>query len=440
MNEWAGMSRGRRGLLAPLVAVIVAAGLMIAPTMAAAAPNAAIVVDAKTGKTLYSSNADAKRYPASLTKMMTLYMLYEAIETGQTSMNSRIRFSARAAGQAPSKLGLKKGQTIRVKDAILALVTKSANDVATAVGEHISGTESEFAKQMTKKARSLGMSKTTFRNASGLPNKAQVTTARDMAILGRALRDHYPQYFSYFKTPSFSYKGKRYGNHNKLLGRFSGVDGIKTGFTRASGFNLVTSVKKDGREVVAVVIGGDTGKQRDNRMAGLLKKYVPKATRGRRTAAIIRGGPDTVSVTMPRIAANKFPLPRLRPTGSAIIITDMSASVVGANSVFAAEAIGQGDATPIEEIEAAAKPRAPKSGWKIQLAATPTQSSAEDILNQALARGGDVLASVTPYTETVEKSGTTLYRARFGGFDSKESARDACTAMKRRDFRCLALK
>ncbi|MHA1158743.1 MAG: D-alanyl-D-alanine carboxypeptidase family protein, partial [Alphaproteobacteria bacterium] len=278
---------GRTGALKAFQAAALAVGLALTlgATPAMAASKSSIVVDAKTGKTLHSRSADSKRYPASLTKMMTLYMLFEAIESGKTGLNSRIRFSARAAGQAPSKLGLKKGQTIRVKDAILALVTKSANDVATAVAEHVAGTESQFATRMTKRARALGMSNTTFRNASGLPNKAQVTTARDMALLGRALRDHYPQYFPYFNTPSFTYKGRRYGNHNKLLGRVSGVDGIKTGYTRASGFNLVTSVKKNGRYIVAVVIGGSTGKARDATMTGLVKKFLPKATRGKRTVA-----------------------------------------------------------------------------------------------------------------------------------------------------------
>ncbi len=438
-GHWARLRRhGFRLLAAPALAVGIALAA-VPVTPAQAAPNAAIVVDAKTGKVLYSSNADTKRFPASLTKMMTLYMLFEAIETGQTSLNARIRFSARAAGQAPSKLGLKKGQSIRVKDAILALVTKSANDVATAVGEHLAGTESAFAKRMTKKARSLGMSKTTFKNASGLPNKYQVTTARDMALLGRALREHYPQYFHYFKTPSFTYKGRRYRNHNKLLGSVSGVDGIKTGYTRASGFNLVSSVRKGNREVVAVVIGGDTGKARNARMAGLIKKYLPKASRGARTVARIPGGPKGGGIA-PRVAIADYPLPRIRPVDSATGAPMTVANIIGANSVFALDALPQGDAPPDDEGEAGLPQTPPDSGWKIQLAAAPTQAGAEDVLNRALARAGTVLADATPYTETVEKSGSTLFRARFGGFATKADARSACTQIKKKNFDCIALQ
>ncbi len=243
--------------------------------VAVAAPKAAIVVDAETGKILYSDQADATRHPASLTKMMTLYMLFTSINTGRTSSRSQIAMSAHCAAQPPTKLGIKPGQTIRARDAILALVTKSANDVACAIGEHISGTESAFAQAMTAKARQLGMTRTVFRNASGLPDPAQVTTARDMAILGKALQDDFPRSFKYFDTKSFRYDGKTYTNHNKLLGRVEGVDGIKTGYTRASGFNLVCSANRGGRELIAVVLGGNTGRARDQRMTELLEEYLP---------------------------------------------------------------------------------------------------------------------------------------------------------------------
>ena len=244
---------------------------------AAAAPDAAIVVDANSGKVLYADQADAKRHPASLTKMMTLYMLFEAIDSGRANLKTPIGMSRHCAGQAPSKLGLKPGQTIKASDAILALVTKSANDVACAIGEHVSGTEKAFAGDMTNRARRLGMKKTVFRNASGLPDKAQVTTARDMAILGLALQENFPGYFKYFSTKSFKWNGRSYKNHNRLLGRVKGVNGIKTGYTRASGFNLVCSAKRGRNEIVAVVLGGDTGKERDARMTGLVKKYLPRA-------------------------------------------------------------------------------------------------------------------------------------------------------------------
>jgi len=245
-----------------------------------AAPDAAIVVDAKSGKVLYSDNPDAKRHPASLTKMMTLYMLFGQIDAGRMSLDTNISVSRHCAGQAPSKLGLKPGQTIKAGDATLALVTKSANDVACAVGETISGSEDGFARDMTNQARRLGMKRTTFRNASGLPDNAQVTTARDMAILGMALQDRYPHYFKFFATKSFKWNGRTYSNHNRLLGRVKGVDGIKTGYTKASGFNIVSSAKRGDREIVAVVLGGDTGRDRDARATALIEKYLGRQRKG----------------------------------------------------------------------------------------------------------------------------------------------------------------
>ena len=261
-----------------LAVVALALGLAgYAGDAAVAAPKAAIVVDAKSGKILYSDQADASRYPASLTKMMTLYMLFTSIGSGRTSSRTEIGVSPHCAAQPPTKLGLKPGQTIRARDAILALVTQSANDVACAIGEHLGGTESAFAQAMTAQARRLGMTRTVFRNASGLPDPAQVTTARDMAILGRALQDDFPRSFKYFDTKSFRWNGKTYTNHNTLLGRVEGVDGIKTGYTRASGFNLVCSANRGGREIIAVVFGGNTGRARDARMTDLLEEYLPPA-------------------------------------------------------------------------------------------------------------------------------------------------------------------
>ncbi len=431
--------------LAGLVAV---AGVSASET-AVAAPDAAIVVDAKTGKTLYAESADAKRYPASLTKMMTLYLLFDALESGKTKLTSNIVFSAHASAQAPSKLGLKPGQTIKVRDAILALVTKSANDVAVAIGEHLGGTETAFARDMTRKARALGMKSTTFRNASGLPNSGQVTTARDLAILGRALQEHHPKYYSYFSTPSFVWKGKRIGNHNRLLGRINGVDGIKTGYTRASGFNLVTSVKRGGRQVVAVVLGGESGSSRDKKMAGLIEDYMPKASTGQRIAAPIPGDGPAVASIDPK----ELPAPRLRPTVDETETASVEpaeiaapprmagsvASLIGANSVFALEAVDQGDTSADEDTSDVETAPAVITGWKIQLAATPTQSSAEDILDRALSKASRVLGSASPYTETVVRGDTKLYRARFAGFAGKTEARAACDYLTKRSFQCLAL-
>lgn len=254
-----------------LVGVLVLlAGLACLPVSASAAKYASLVMDASTGRVLYARNADSHRYPASLTKMMTLYLVFEALEDGRLKLRQPISVSARAAAQAPSKLGFKPGDSILVKDAILALVTKSANDVATAVAEELGGTERNFALAMTAKARKLGMSRTTFRNASGLPHKGQLTTARDMAKLARALLRHFPKYYHYFSVASFEYDGALYRNHNTMLGNYDGLDGIKTGYINASGFNLVASAVRENRRLIGVVFGAKNPTRRGRHMAKLL--------------------------------------------------------------------------------------------------------------------------------------------------------------------------
>ena len=247
-------------------------------------PYAAMVVDAKTGKTLHAVNEDALRHPASITKVMTLYMLFEQMERGKFALDSELTISAHAAAQAPSKLGLRPGQTISVEDAIKAIVTKSANDVACAIGENIAGSESRFAEMMTAKARALGMSRTHYANASGLPDPEQLTTARDLTILARAIQDRFPRYYRYFQTRSFAFRGRVIGNHNHLLGNVEGVDGIKTGYTRDSGFNLMTAAKSDGHQIVAIVLGGRSGASRDQIMAKLVRANLPIAYAGARIA------------------------------------------------------------------------------------------------------------------------------------------------------------
>ena len=224
---------------------------------------------------------DALRHPASLTKIMTLYLLFEQIEAGKLRLDSRLRgFRSRlAAGALEARA--RPGQTLSVEDAIRALVTKSANDAAVVVAEAIGGDEETFARMMTRKARALGMSRTVYTNASGLPDEDQLTTARDQVTLGRAIQDRFPRYYRYFATPSFIYRGHAMRNHNKLLGRVEGVDGIKTGYTRASGFNLVSSVRRGNRHVVAVVLGGASGAARDARMRALIEQHIASASNNR---------------------------------------------------------------------------------------------------------------------------------------------------------------
>jgi len=255
-----------------------------------------IIVDANSGATLTATNPDALRHPASLTKIMTLYLLFERLDSGKMKLDTEMPVSEHASDQAPTKLGLRPGQTIRVEDAIKGLVTRSANDAAVVIAETIGGDEDDFAQMMTRKAHMLGMSRTTYVNASGLPDDAQITTARDQSILGRAIQDRFPRYYQYFSTQSFNYHGQSIRNHNHLLGSVEGIDGIKTGYTRASGFNIVTSLRRGNRHLVGVVLGGRSGGSRDAIMRNLLAENLEKAA-GKRTVAAIteRNGSDSNS-------------------------------------------------------------------------------------------------------------------------------------------------
>jgi D-alanyl-D-alanine carboxypeptidase len=252
---------------------------LLAPRPVSAAVSS-LAVDVTSGRTVHALDADRQRYPASLAKMMTLYLLFDAIDSGKLSLNSRLRVSRRAAAQPPTKLGLLPGRTIMVRDAILALATQSANDVAVVVAEALAGSEGAFAARMTAKARGLGMRRTTFRNASGLHHTQQKTTARDMALLGRALLRDFPRRYAIFATRSFRYGGARYGNHNRLLGVYQGMDGIKTGYTDEAGFNLVASAKREDRRILGVVMGAPSSAERNALMVQLLDegfRDVPRA-------------------------------------------------------------------------------------------------------------------------------------------------------------------
>lgn len=268
---WVVTALGQKPKTVLLVLSLVIASFFV-PSGPAQARRAEIIVDADTGAVLYQYRANKRHYPASLTKLMTLYLLFEALDEGRVSLDTRFTASARAAGQPKSKLGLRKGQKITVNDAILALVIKSANDVATVVAEALGGEEWRFAAQMTNKARELGMRRTRFRNATGLPNRRQVSTAADMALLARVLYRDFPYYYHYFGTQYFKFNGKIYSNHNRLVGSYAGVDGLKTGYIRASGFNLVISAERGGRRLVGVVLGERTPKARDRRMTRLLDR------------------------------------------------------------------------------------------------------------------------------------------------------------------------
>lgn len=249
-----------------------AAALWLQPAAAQADDKyASIVLDAKTEQVLHARYADSPRYPASITKVMTLYMVFDALDKGDLKLDDEIEVSYRASRASPSKLNLAAGSKIKVEDAILALVTKSANDVAIVLAERLGGSESRFAALMTVKSRALGMYNTRFYNASGLPDARQISTARDLAILGRRIMEDHADYYEYFATKTFRYGGATFTNHNSLLGKVDGVDGIKTGYTRASGFNLLASAVRDDTRVITVVLGGKTSKARDNHVAELME-------------------------------------------------------------------------------------------------------------------------------------------------------------------------
>ncbi|KRQ92413.1 serine hydrolase [Bradyrhizobium valentinum] len=274
-----------------------------------------IVVDGNSGAVLSSNNPDGIRRPASLTKIMTLYLLFERLDAGKMKLDTEMEVSEHASEQAPTKLGLRPGQTLKVEDAIKGLVTRSANDAAVVVAEAIAGDEAEFARLMTRKARALGMSKTTYRNASGLPNDEQLTTARDQATLGRAIQDRFPRYYRYFATSVFNYRGQSIRNHNRLLGNVEGVDGIKTGYTRASGFNLVSSMRRGNRHLIGVVLGGRSGGSRDATMRNLLAENLDKGATKRTIAAITERNPADGTVDVAEAATASRPAEAVQAGG-----------------------------------------------------------------------------------------------------------------------------
>ena len=314
----------------------VAAVLTLSNDPTQAAPYADIVVDANSGAVLHATNPDARRHPASLTKIMTLYLLFEQLEAGKLKLDTPLMVSAEAAGQTPTKLGLKPGSTLAVEDAIKGMVTRSANDAAVVVAEAIAGNEDDFAKLMTRKAQALGMKNTVYKNASGLPDDNQVTTARDQSTLGRAIQERFPRYYKYFSIRSFTFRGESISNHNHLLGKVEGVDGIKTGYINASGFNLVTSVHRGNRYLVAVVMGGSSGGSRDARMRELISEKIALASI-KRTAPMVAeatGTPDVKPEPMVVTKAEAKPEPmvaaKTEPKPEPMVVTKPEPKVAAA--------------------------------------------------------------------------------------------------------------
>lgn len=460
-----------------------------ADTAQAARKSAAMAVDVHTGKILYSHNIDKPHHPASLTKIMTLYMLFEYIEAGRFHMNTRLKVTENASRQAPSKLGLKPGSSILVKDAIKALITKSANDVAVIVAENLAGSEYRFAQLMTWKARKMGMNKTVFVNASGLPDKRQTTTARDMITLGLRIQKDFPQFYPLFKTKRFSYRGKVYKNHNGLMSRMRGIDGIKTGYTRASGFNLTSSIWKGRKHVVAVVMGGRTARKRDNFMARVLNKSLRKARNGktktqfvaanfarkapkRRLARVerqprkqvaqrpqkhITQQPKAKRVVSKTVAQNEEKLKIQKAVASKrlaqlpaqdIVVRTKDQSRMSQSAEDAAlkqtatnskveidEAVTTGD-IQAETKKTPIMTTPPEGPYHIQIGAFGSAEDAERRLHSIGSRAGKLLKGHKSFTMLVPTN--NVYRARFAGF-SEADARKTCRQLKKKSIDCMAI-
>ena len=452
--------------------------------------DAAFIVDGATGRVLYSRNADAQRYPASLTKMMTLYLLFEALNKGSVTLETELTTSTRAAAQFPTKLGLKPGDTVPVDIAIKAVAVLSANDVAVVIAEALGGSEENFAALMTTRAHALGMNHSNFNNASGLPDKQQLTSASDMALLGRHLAYDFPQYYHYFSTASFGFNRRVYNSHDYLLEGFAGTDGIKTGYTRASGFNLVTSVVRNNKHVIGVVMGGISAPGRDREMVQLLAsayalsdmdrtlladanppwlggkgpgtdpfKELPAATPGDSNVlvapadadpnapqtAAAPAAPDPVAAIDPAQAAAgvtvnllpQIPPPRRAATPPARRNTRGAAIIPPIPPPVQQPEISQGDGI---DPALTADPSAAAKRWAIQIGAFANSTLAEERLASYAKLALDVFGGAQRFVIPFEAvDGHTLYRARFGMFAENE-ARDICKRMTQRGQACFAAR
>ncbi len=377
--------------------------------------HASIVIDANTGEVLHASHADASRYPASLTKMMTLYMLFEAIEQRKMALDTRMQVSAHAAAMPPTNINLRLGDSISVREAIPALIVRSANDVAAVVAESLGDTEANFGRMMTDKARKLGMRSTTFRNASGLPNNEQKTTARDMATLSMRLMKDFPQHYHYFSTQSFSYKGITYNSHNRMVRNTHGVDGLKTGFIRASGFNVATSAKRGNRRVVAVVMGGPTAASRDQHTAQLLDRSFTRGNAiqlAKNNGNALDGAPVVVQKVSVSTPASK-PASMQKKTPNPIVIPKVA------------------------QVETSVEPQkvtVTNKSWEVQIGSYLAHDRA-----QAQAQAATRWIPGAVVITEVEISNRKLYRARLVGLQENQ-ARTACQNLSRQGMECLVVR
>jgi D-alanyl-D-alanine carboxypeptidase len=370
-----------------------------------------LIIEARTGRILHAMNATEPRHPASLTKMMTLYLTFQALDSGRLSLNQQLHVSSRAAAQSPSKLGLHPGQTIRVQDAILGVVTESANDAAVVLAETQAGSEDNFAMLMTRQARALGMKQTTFQNASGLPDSDQVSTAQDMAILGYALIYHHPRYYAFFGHESFIYAGRMHKNHNHLMERYEGMDGIKTGYVRASGFNLVASAVRGNRRLIGVVFGGRSTVARDNQMAQLLDQAFA-TDEGATQTAQAQNGTEAQGDYDDSVDSQYAVLP---PKGSGIIPAGFN--------IAENKGIRQGH----------------QGAWGIQIGAYNDVAVGQQSLAALTQNMTPLLNRADPLLQKIQMSdGSAVYRARFTGME-QASARSVCAYLVKHGQGCLVV-
>lgn len=429
-------------------------GLFAVDVEPAVARYASIVVNAETGKILHAENATTRNYPASLTKIMTLFMTFEALRSGKVKLDQRLPVSRIAAGRSPAKLGLRKGQTISVEDAISALVTKSANDVATVIAEALGGTERKFARQMTKRAHELGMKDTTFRNASGLPNREQLSTAKDMATLARAVLREFPREYKYFAKRSFTWNGRTYRNHNKLLDSYEGVDGIKTGYIRASGYNLVASAKRNGVRVIAVMFGGNSSRQRNRLVARMLDRGFTTMTA---IAAARSDKPERVTAEAPAADIAEKIDPELKELVSAA----RSDKPEPASRKAAAD---RSEPTPTPKVkrpglkqvasnipdaglrdvarEAGVMTRRPAqmNSWAIQVGAYNRFAPAHFAVTRAARAVPSLLGTrfAIVQQKSARRKGPDIYKARLL-VNTESRAQRSCNALKRRKIDCMVI-
>ncbi|WP_197038299.1 D-alanyl-D-alanine carboxypeptidase [Billgrantia saliphila] len=398
---------------------------------------ASIVIDVESGDVLHAENADATRYPASLTKMMTLYLLFEAIESGNVRLDQPLTVSSHAASMPASKLWLSPGSTIRAEEAIKALVVRSANDVAVVVAEALGGTEGNFGRMMTQRARELGMPDTVFRNASGLPDNAQVTTARDMATLSIRLMQDFPHYYHYFSTQSFTYRGKTHTSHNRLVRNYPGADGLKTGFIRASGFNVATSAIRNDRRIVSVVMGGFTAASRDTHMADLLDRGFARLSMLQRGDWIARadvlGDHMDLEESPPALAAQ---LASASTSDSVRRETTEAEQRLSFQSEMGIE-MGSADDPIRVLIDRADSARPAAGGWAVQVGAFNNADQARSLA----ARAADQLASQLSgvRVSVAEAEGEQrVFRARL--VDLQENvAHSACRSLRERGMDCMVV-